>query len=137
MDNQYLYDRLVKLGVTPRKSHTLIFPHFIPSISMRHFLRGFLDGDGCIYYREPYWVSVMLVSGSEEFLSEYEYTVRQLLSVPAIKVHPKPPIEDNLFRIRWSSKPVCAQILRFLYLDCTVALPRKLSQAMHVIKELE
>lgn len=48
-----LYQRLIELGFTPRKSLTLVFPD-IPSSFLNHFLRGYFDGDGCAsfaYYK--------------------------------------------------------------------------------------
>lgn len=40
-----LYEKLLKLGFTPNKSLTLVFPN-IPDNVLRHFLRGYFDGDG-------------------------------------------------------------------------------------------
>lgn len=44
-----IFDDLVKLGVTPRKSLTLEFPTFLDDRLMPHFIRGVFDGDGCIW----------------------------------------------------------------------------------------
>ena len=50
----YAYSRklcedLVKLGATPRKSLTLTFPFFLKKELLPHFIRGYFDGDGCIW----------------------------------------------------------------------------------------
>ena len=39
---------LVGHGCTPRKSNTLEAPKTVPSELIRHFIRGYFDGDGCI-----------------------------------------------------------------------------------------
>ena len=44
-----IFDDLIKLGVTPRKSLTLRFPSFLSETLMPHFIRGYFDGDGCIW----------------------------------------------------------------------------------------
>lgn len=44
-----LCNDLIKLGCVPNKTFTVEYPN-IPSELDRHFIRGFLDGDGCIYY---------------------------------------------------------------------------------------
>ena len=44
-----IFKDLIKLGVTPRKSLTLKFPTFLNEDLMRHFIRGYFDGDGCIW----------------------------------------------------------------------------------------
>lgn len=52
--NFYAYSKklcedLVKLGATPRKSLTLEFPEFLDENLIPHFIRGYFDGDGCIW----------------------------------------------------------------------------------------
>lgn len=49
-----IYDDLLKLGVYPKKSETLSFPSFsqVPEKFIFSFLRGYLDGDGCIYVKQ-------------------------------------------------------------------------------------
>lgn len=45
---------LIKLGCTPKKSLTLDFPTFenVPQQYMWDFIRGYIDGDGNIFYNE-------------------------------------------------------------------------------------
>ena len=50
----YAYSRklcedLVKLGATTQKSLTLTFPFFLKKELLPHFIRGYFDGDGCIW----------------------------------------------------------------------------------------
>ncbi len=50
----YAYSRklcndLVNLGATQRKSLTLTFPYFLKKELIPHFIRGYFDGDGCIW----------------------------------------------------------------------------------------
>lgn len=44
-----LYQRLIELGFTPKKSLALVFPD-IPDNILNHFLRGYFDGDGCVSF---------------------------------------------------------------------------------------
>jgi intein/homing endonuclease len=39
---------LIKLGVTPSKTFTIEFPELKPEL-VKHFIRGYFDGDGCLY----------------------------------------------------------------------------------------
>ena len=43
--SKQMFERLIRLGFTPRKSTTLLFPK-IPSTYLPHFIRGYFDGDG-------------------------------------------------------------------------------------------
>lgn len=43
------FEDLVRLGFTQKKSNTLEFPK-IPKQHIGHFIRGYFDGDGCVYF---------------------------------------------------------------------------------------
>ena len=43
-----IFDDLINLGVTTRKSLTLKFPE-IPTLFFPHFVRGYFDGDGSVF----------------------------------------------------------------------------------------
>ena len=62
-----IYDDLVKLGLTPRKSLTMTFPD-IPNQYVRHFVRGCWDGDGSIYFEKGSLLRAHFISGSFEFI---------------------------------------------------------------------
>lgn len=47
--NKHISERLNLLGMTKAKSLTLEWPQCIIPDLYRHFIRGYLDGDGCIY----------------------------------------------------------------------------------------
>lgn len=47
--NRTISDALEKLGMVQNKSNILKFPKDIPELLYSHFLRGYFDGDGCIY----------------------------------------------------------------------------------------
>lgn len=46
--NKHMHDSLIKQGVIPNKSLILTFPENIDKNLYRHFIRGYLDGDGSI-----------------------------------------------------------------------------------------
>lgn len=51
--NKHLWNTLNSYGCTPRKSLTLEFPNekiFKSKDLIRHFIRGYFDGDGCVSY---------------------------------------------------------------------------------------
>ena len=71
--NKILVDNLKSLGVIPRKSLVLKFPeNIIPNNLIRHFIRGYFDGDGCIsIYKNKLNREVTSVSllGTKDFLN--------------------------------------------------------------------
>lgn len=72
------FQDLLLWGFTPRKSHTLAFP-LILDAHLGHFVRGYFDGDGCVYFNKlkyrdrtnERWILLTLfTSGSRGFLIE-------------------------------------------------------------------
>lgn len=63
--SKILIEDLKKWGVYQNKSLTLKFPDNLPEKFMSHFIRGYFDGDGCIYNSQG---RIMLnFTGSEYF----------------------------------------------------------------------
>ncbi len=68
------------LGMTPNKSKTLQLPD-IPPTYVGEFVRGYFDGDGCIYFnklqvsdrkKKRYVLQTKFTSGSEQFLTDFQ-----------------------------------------------------------------
>ena len=49
INQKEICQQLIRHGCVPNKSLTLKFPDTIPKRLLRHFIRGYSDGDGCIY----------------------------------------------------------------------------------------
>ena len=69
-----IYNRLTALGLTPRKSLTMIFPK-VPIKYLGSFVRGYFDGDGCVYLEmretgRPKKLQTVFTSGSRMFLKQ-------------------------------------------------------------------
>ncbi|MEK7112776.1 MAG: LAGLIDADG family homing endonuclease, partial [Patescibacteria group bacterium] len=71
-----IFKDLMSLGFMPNKSLILSFP-LIPKTVQRDFVRGYFDGDGCVYFKkhkskdrkEKRWVfTSRFTSGSRKFL---------------------------------------------------------------------
>lgn len=75
-----IYSDLLRLGFISNKSKILKFPH-IPNFYLRHFVRGYFDGDGNIlfknYFRKSrdkfkYYFATKFTSGSISFLKSLQ-----------------------------------------------------------------
>ncbi|MFZ3044035.1 MAG: LAGLIDADG family homing endonuclease [Minisyncoccia bacterium] len=76
---------LTHLGFTQHKSNTLRFPE-VPKKYLGDFIRGYFDGDGCVYLKElkyadrknKRWIVLTLfTSGSRNFLEDLHKTLRE------------------------------------------------------------
>lgn len=70
------YQDLELLGFTQKKSNTLAFP-CVPDEFLTHFIRGYFDGDGCVYLghlkfadraKKRWILQTLFTSGSRSFL---------------------------------------------------------------------
>ncbi len=76
-----LFDDLVKLGLTPRKSLTLKFPK-IPIKLLKYFVRGYFDGDGCVMVsiakgRKMSSITTTFTCGNSMFLEDLSYLLNR------------------------------------------------------------
>jgi len=76
INNRGMFDDLINLGLSPRKSKTIEFPN-IPQEFVRHFIRGCWDGDGSIFFDQNRLVA-SYISGSKKFI---ERLVQELYKV--------------------------------------------------------
>jgi len=70
LTNAHTTKILKNLGVTPKKSLIIKFPKEIPSDCMRHFIRGFFDGDGGASVTPKGKVTAHITTGSEVFMNQ-------------------------------------------------------------------
>lgn len=81
-----IYNDLIKYGLYPNKSLTIEFPD-VPRKYLSHFIRGYFDGDGCIYFerRRSHTGKIIIkrirtifTSGSKKFLYKMNLVISEL-----------------------------------------------------------
>ena len=122
VNSKKLCKKLMEYGLTPKKSLTIEFPN-IPSEQFKHFLRGVIDGDGCVSYnnrkRSPYF-EIRIYSGSKMFCDSL---VKHIKSNSNIATNVK-RINRNLFQARYT----CSRgkkLANFIYSNANIFLERK------------
>ncbi len=69
--NETIYEDLIKLGLKPNKTITSHLPN-IPEEYIPDFIRGFFDGDGCIYVaNKRVLITIICLENIYIFLKEY------------------------------------------------------------------
>lgn len=90
-----LYDSLFKIGLRPNKSLNMRFPH-IPLKYLNNFIRGYFDGDGCIFLQTTKGkkrqtiikkLSVIFTSGSKVFLHKLSVVLRKNTGLKYNKIY--------------------------------------------------
>lgn len=85
-----LISRLAELGCVPRKTHTIRWPNEVTDDLAPHFVRGFLDGDGCINFRlKKRYVTpqgTIKFNGAAPFLADIKEKIVSIAGIPGPKV---------------------------------------------------
>ena len=126
--NKHLWNTLNNLGCHPQKSLTLKFPNqniFEGNKKelMKHFIRGYVDGDGClcIYKNKNSYRTELGLVGTKEFL---EYINKLFKNKGYIRNKSCKNWENKSYDLRFSDVP-SRIIARFLYENSNIYLERK------------
>jgi len=107
---------LEKLNFIPRKTFRLKFPK-IKSKFISHFIRGYFDGDGCIYFQKNNYPRLEFYSGCGSFLEEINKIIGQNGKIRKRSTY-------VCFTLGFNGKKVY-DIMDYLYKDAKVYLKRK------------
>lgn len=119
--SKHFWKTLFNYGCTPRKSLTLKFPKieiFSDMSLIRHFLRGYFDGDGCITHgNKEHTRMTIKICGTNDFLNSFQ------LYLP-LKRHHK-ILQTKTTPVLHMNDGTAYKICKYLYQDSTVYLDRK------------
>lgn len=125
--SKQLSESLSRLGCFQNKSLTLKFPtkQQVPDHLLSHFIRGYMDGDGCICPRirnEKYFCCEFTFLSSEQFARKLQDILNTKFGANFHFSFHRNGISG---RIGSSNPKDIARCLDWIYKDATVFLPRK------------
>ena len=121
-NSKHLWDILNSYGCTPRKSLTLKFPDktiFKDKSLIRHFIRGYWDGDGCLTYKRLGYPTISVL-GTEHFLTNI-----QLILNTSNTLYNNNNKETCITKVLKYNGVLAYNICKYMYNDCTIYLDRK------------
>lgn len=129
ISNKEMCNDILKLGMFENKTFKLEFPNFIKNDLIRHFIRGYFDGDGCIClsrHKDTYYRVGFSIIGTESLLSGIvDYFYNNLnIKKPKINVKHKNR-QNNIYYFCISSRENVLKIYELLYNDSNYYLTRK------------
>ena len=125
VSSKKIYNDLTLLGCTSTKSFTIQFPK-LNSDLIRHFIRGYFDGDGSIVKskkEDMYYTSVSLCSGSSDFIKQIIIEFNQHTNSHCKQTGYKRPNAE--LYIICLKNTLCIKFLNWLYQDASIYLNRK------------
>ena len=112
---------LINLGCTPQKSLILKFPTHdkVPKELIRHFIRGYFDGDGSLCVTEK--------TKSIDILGTYDFLYQLCLesNIATSKIYVSKSKSNKVFRIVLGSRLDLYNFSKYIYDDCNIYLDRK------------
>ena len=128
---------LVNLGIGYNKSYSDLHIPEIPESLVRHFIRGYFDGDGCI----TIWLSKEKgksdrVRGKFDICAKSASILNEFIKFFAthdIKINLNYLKRDDMYRITTSSKKELEKIYNMLYKDSNFYLSRKFNKFDHYV----
>ena len=133
VNSQHMWNTLNNYGCIPRKSLIEKFPDesiFIETDKyskndlIKHFIRGYFDGDGCIsYVNKEHTVPNIQILGTEEFLKRLLTYLPNGTKNLTIR-HNHNNEKEKIYFINTSHNKAI-KILQYLYTDCNFYLTRK------------
>ena len=118
--NKHLWNILNNYGCTPRKSLSLKFPN-IPNKFIKHFIRGYFDGDGCItrHVNKHTVTPRVNVIGTEDILNNILKHSETIANIRHDIRH-----SSETLMLEWI-KEEGIKFINYLYQDCSIYLDRK------------
>lgn len=113
--SEKLYNDLVALGCCPRKSLILTFPKNIRKDLIKHFIRGYFDGDGTTYVsnkrlRIKFFGTLDMMENIYKELNIIQHKIQQ---------------EKKMYYFSIQKISELQQVFNYLYDDATIFLNRK------------
>ena len=118
--NKHISKRLVELGCDKAKTYSLIFPSEkqVPKYLVRHFVRGYFDGDGWVGKKAINVVSTL------NFCNSLAEILNQELNVNSY-IRARFPERKNNIRMLELSEKAARLFLKWIYKDSNIYLQRK------------
>lgn len=113
---------LIYHGIVPNKSGKEILPNTVPKELTRHFIRGFIDGDGCI---ESSMKRLSICSMSYNVLLSIKLFLEKELNIKEYGIKPVIKESGNILYYYKIYSYSFMKVLDYLYKDSTIYLTRK------------
>lgn len=125
--NSKIYDSVKKYNLMPNKSFKIRFNDIINNFDgeqemIRHFIRGYFDGDGSIYYKENLTCLKVSFCGNNDFLSQLKEYLESLLNI-CMTIYSKNGTDIKSLVV--NHKKDAIKLLDYMYYSSKVYLDRK------------
>lgn len=132
--DEYMCTKLLELGVVNNKSLKVKFPNYISDELISHFIRGYFDGDGSIYYDDKRSKASTTICGTYDFVSH----VSEILHNMGIKnhlYHPKQCGDSDTYVMATTGNKSSYNFLTWMYQDADIKMERKYNKYLYICEK--
>lgn len=122
--DEYMCNKLLELGVDNNKSLKVKFPNYISEKLLPHFIRGYFDGDGGIYYDCKRNKASTTLCGTFDFVSHVSNILHDI-NIKNHIVHPKQCGDNDTYVMQTCGNRSTYDYLTWLYKDADIKMERK------------
>jgi predicted DNA-binding protein YlxM (UPF0122 family) len=136
INSKYICSQLDKLGCTPKKSLTLKFPELLKDEELiRHFIRGYYDGDGGLNIPNANnRVSTLKIISTLEFCTTIKQFIELKIGTHFCVYNDVP--SKNVYTINTSGDRQIRKFLEWLYKNATIYLNRKYELYLKLVEHI-
>lgn len=122
INSKQIVTNLALYNIVPRKTFKFQFPNELDNELYNHFIRGYFDGDGCVYISKTKQIEYTVTS-NEHFLEQLQdILIRQCnLNKTIFKKYKRTDIKTMVYCGNKQSK----RIYDYMYKNATIYFPRK------------
>ena len=110
---------LISNGVVPNKTLQSIYPQC--NKFFQDFVRGFLDGDGCIYIDKKNHIGVSFTNANKDFLEYINTQIKNIMSITG-SIYKE---NDKKYKLMYYRQNDVKRLLDWVYTNKTICLNRK------------
>lgn len=129
--NKKISERLEELGCGQAKTFTIKFPEYINDENVKHFIRGYFDGDGYLSKINPNSSPSIEIVAMKSILDWMCNKIKEQLNLdPNVRQH---QITKGLYGLRLWGKKKTIPFLNYIYQDATIYLERKYQRYQDIL----
>lgn len=150
--NSYKLSRdLTDKGAPPNKTYKIVFPLFIDEKLIHHFVRGYFDGDGCIWngkrkkmrvkdkknkngYRDRIVHNVKFtITSNINFILGIQNHLINAIGLKRTKIYHRKKENEAIGTLEYSGRRNIEKIFNYIYKDATIFLERKFNKFKEIL----
>lgn len=137
INQKQVCEQLISHGCVPNKSLILQFPKTVPQELIRHFLRGYSDGDGCIYknrFKNKKTINtIWKIISTKQFCQQSAKIIKEQLDINCSQSLSRPKTNQITTTLSVGGNQQVKKLLDWMYQDATIYLTRKYEKYLEFI----